>query len=242
MAPRDDDGARGERAGSPSTSMLRRITPMVAERVHLVRHGEVDNPNGLLYGRLPGFELSDCGHRMAKLAADDLHARNVPASRLVVSPLVRTRQSAQPIADAFGIEPVTDDRVIEPWNRFEGRRMHGRYSALRQPTNWRFLWNPLRPSWGEPYTHVRDRVRAAMVDAVEAAQGGDVIVVSHQLPIWVTHLAVVHKPLAHRPDQRRCTLSSITTLAYDPAVGFREIDYREPAAEEASDATDQGAV
>ena len=215
---------------------------MVSQRLYLVRHGEVDNPDGILYGRLPAFGLSERGHRMAQLVADDLAAHQVPATRLVVSPLQRTQESAAPIARALGLEPALDERIIEPWNRFEGRRLSGRYSALRRPTNWRHVWNPLRPSWGEPYTSIRDRMRAAALEALTVAQGGDVIMVSHQLPIWTVHRALNRQPLAHNPKQRRCALSSVTILEHHPATGFREVGYREPAASELAAAIDQGAV
>jgi len=215
---------------------------MAGQRIHLVRHGEVRNPDGLLYGRLPGFGLSDLGHRMARAAAQDLADRSVPATRLVASPLQRTQESAAPIAELLGLEPRLDERVMEPWNAFEGRTMHGPYSALKRPSSWRHLVNPLKPSWGEPYREVVARMRAAVLDHAELAQGGDVIVVTHQMPIWMVHLALAKKPLVHNPKQRRCSLSSITTLEYHPATGFVEIDYRDPAAPLAAGAVDQGAV
>ena len=101
--------------------------------MHLVRHGEVFNPDGILYGRLSGFGLSKLGHRMAQAAADELAARERPMSALRVSPLQRTRESAAPIAEAFGLDPVIDDRIIEPTNRFEGTKMR---LALRKPIYW----------------------------------------------------------------------------------------------------------
>lgn len=215
---------------------------MAIQRVHLVRHGEVENPNGLLYERLPGFGLSERGRRMARMAAEDLAARAVPAGRLVVSPLERTRESAAPIAELLGLEPDFDERVIEPWNRFAGQRLGGRDSALRRPASWRHLGNPLRPSWGEPYAEIVARMKAAILDWTAAAEGSDVIVVTHQLPIWMVHRRLRGAPLVHNPKDRRCALSSITTLEHHPATGFAEVDYREPAASELAAAVDQGAV
>lgn len=215
---------------------------MVTQRLYLVRHGEVDNPDGILYGRLPSFSLTERGHRMAKLAADDLAAHQVPATRLIVSPLQRTKESAAPVAEALDLTPEFDERIMEPWNRFEGRCMTGKYGALREPKNWRHVWNPLRPSWGEPYTSIRDRMREAALEAISGAGGGDVIMVSHQLPIWTVHRALTGKSLAHNPSHRRCALSSITVLEHHPATGFREVGYREPAASELAGAIDKGAV
>lgn len=234
---------------------------MKAQRIHLVRHGEVFNPSGVLYGRLPGFGLSEKGHRMAKLAADDLAARSVPAVRLIVSPLQRARESAQPIADALGLEMIVDDRVIEPWNDFEGKALRGKRSALKRLSSWPLLARPWVPSWGEPFVEIVGRMREALLEHSLAAKAevagrsdagtidvrgpnaaADVIVVSHQLPIWMVHRAVTHQPLPHNPARRRCSLSSITVLEYHPATGFTEAAYREPALSELASATDQGAV
>lgn len=209
---------------------------MPADRLHLVRHGEVENPHRVLYGRLPGFGLSADGQRMARQAAEHLAGLDRPVSGLFCSPLQRTQESAAPVAAAFGLEAVIDDRVIEPTNVFEGRRMK---RALLNPLNWRHLARPAVPSWGEPYAQVIARMDAAMTDAWNSVDGGDVVIVSHQLPIWVTHLAVAGLPARHDPRKRRCALSSVTSFE---RRGDRwvEVDYAEPAS--TSGAVDVGAV
>lgn len=199
------------------------------------------NPQGVLYGRLPGYGLSDLGRRMAQSAADDLVARERSVSTLVSSPLQRTQQSAEPVAAAFGLEPALDDRVIEPENRFEGKRMHGVDGALRDIRNWPLLVNPWEPSWGEPFRSIADRMLAAIGDAWQAADGGDVVIVSHQLPIWMVHRRLAGLSLSHDPRRRRCALSSITTLERR-GVRFVEIAYSDPAAGLSAEATDVGAV
>ncbi|MGR0221853.1 histidine phosphatase family protein [Agromyces sp. ZXT2-6] len=214
---------------------------MPAEQIHLVRHGEVFNPQGVLYGRLPGFGLSDLGHAMAEAAAVDLVMRKRRVAALVSSPLQRTQQSAEPIAKAFELEPTLDERIIEPANRFEGKRMSGRDSALRDVRNWSYLVNPWEPSWGEPFRSIADRMLTAMTDAAEAVDSGDVVMVSHQLPIWMVHRRVAGRSLAHDPRRRRCALSSITTFERRTG-GFVEVGYRDPAAGLQEQATDVGAV
>jgi broad specificity phosphatase PhoE len=220
---------------------LRRLEPVPADQIHLVRHGEVFNPQRVLYGRLDGFGLSDLGREMAQAAADDLVARDRSIAALVASPLQRTRQSAEPIAAAFDLEPTIDGRVIEPENRFEGMKMHGRESALRDVRNWPFLANPWEPSWGEPFRDIAARMLHAMEDAWQDASGGDVVVVSHQLPIWMVHRRIAGRQLAHDPRRRRCALSSITTFERR-GDRFVEVGYRDPAAGLAAQATDVGAV
>jgi broad specificity phosphatase PhoE len=207
-----------------------------ADRLHLVRHGEVHNPQRVLYGRLPNFRLSDAGRRMALAAAEHVRDLGHGVTALYVSPLQRAQESAEPFAELFSLDPVTDERVIEPTNVFEGRRMD---RALMNPLNWRHLRTPALPSWGEPYAEVVVRMAAAMRDAWDAADGGDAVIVSHQLPIWITHLAVASAPLRHDPRQRRCALSSVTSFERDGAR-WREVAYAEPA--QIAGAIDVGAV
>lgn len=211
----------------------------MSERLlHLVRHGEVHNPDGVLYGRLPGFRLSDLGERMAEAAAAKLREDNREVTRLIASPLERAQQSAAPIAQAYGLEIATDERIIEPTNAFEGKV--GR-KAFKHPSNWRFYVNPLRPSWGEAYRSIADRVLAAMNDAFDGTPEGDVALVSHQAVIWAAHRTVAGKPLFHNPAKRRCDLSSITSFARRDGA-WVEVLYCSPAAGLLAGSVDVGAV
>jgi len=206
-----------------------------------VRHGEVFNPQGVLYGRLPNYRLSDLGAQMAEAAAAELRQRGRPVVRVIASPLVRAQESAAPIGAAFSLPVETDERVIEPTNRFEGKRMRGPGGALRDPRNWPSLINPMRPSWGEPFRSVSTRMLAAIHDAWTSVDEGDVVLVSHQLPIWMVHRTLARERLAHDPRTRRCALSSITTLSWR-GDHFEETGYSSPAAHLQGSATDVGAV
>jgi broad specificity phosphatase PhoE len=191
----------------------------------------------VLYGRLPGFGLSDDGRRMARQAAEYVQSLDRPVTALVCSPLQRTQESSEPFTELFGLEPRTDERVIEPTNVFEGRRM---LRALVNPWNWRHLRKPALPSWGEPYAEVIARMNEAMTEAWETAESGDVVIVSHQLPIWITHLAVAGLPSRHDPRDRRCALSSVTSFEMDEDGKWTEVAYAEPVS--LSGAVDVGAV
>ena len=196
--------------------------------VHLVRHGEVYNPGGVLYGRRDGYHLSDLGRQMAERVAEALQQREI--SHLRCSPLERTKETAAPLALARGLEVVTDERVIESSNVFEGERFGVGDGVLRRPASWRHLWNPWRPSWGEPYKQIVARMMSAIHDVRREAAGHEGVIVSHQLPIWTTRLHVEGRSFVHDPRRRQCTLCSVTSLHF---VGDRitQIAYSEPAGE-----------
>lgn len=194
------------------------------------------NPAGVVYERLPEFRLSDRGQAMAARTAEWLADR--PVTRLIASPLLRTQQSAQPIADTFSLAIEPDERVIEAGNRLAGRKADR--ALLRNPADWLLFVNPLRPSWGEAFTEIRDRMRVAVLEALQAGDPEhDVVIVSHQLPIWMVHRSVEGAPLAHDPRKRRCALSSVTSFAIRDGRVV-EIGYADPAG--SLGAVDQGAT
>lgn len=211
--------------------------------MHLVRHGEVFNPDGILYGRLPDFHLSDRGRDMADATADFLANRNRPIAAIVSSPLERTQESAAPIAVRAGVAVQLDERLIEGENAFEGGRMRGPGGQLRSLRNWWLLRNPLEPSWGEPYRDIVVRMREAMdaADRSVADDHGDIVLVSHQLPIWMAHRASRRESLPHDPRARRCALSSVTSFERHGGRWI-EVAYANPAAALADGAIDVGAV
>jgi broad specificity phosphatase PhoE len=194
--------------------------------VHLLRHGEVDNPAGIIYGRLPGYHLSANGSLMATAAADYFAERPVVA--LFSSPLDRAQETASQVAERLGLPVVTDDRLIESWNHFEGLKFGVGDGSLRRPAHWVHLRNPFRPSWGEPYREVAARMAAAMETAREAAAGRETVCVTHQLPIWVARRTAESRPLWHNPAMRECALGSVTSFTYsgDRLVG---VSYTVPA-------------
>ena len=99
------DGAHPDRSGTTT-------------RVHLVRHGEVDNPGKVLYGRLPGYHLSALGRQMADRVAE--WAADLDVAYVIASPLERAQETAAPIAAVHGISVDSDQRLIEAANHFEG--------------------------------------------------------------------------------------------------------------------------
>lgn len=194
--------------------------------VHLMRHGEVHNPDGVLYGRRPGYHLSDLGRKMADRVAEHLAGRDI--THVVASPLERAQETAEPIAGAHGLEPATDERLIEAGNVFEGKTFGVGDGALKKPGNWKYLTNPFRPSWGEPYIEQVVRMMAALGAARDAARGHEAVAVSHQLPIWIVRSFAERRRLWHDPRKRQCTLASLTSFTFhgDKIIS---VGYGEPA-------------
>lgn len=195
--------------------------------VHMLRHGEVENPSKILYGRLPGFRLSPLGEQMAKAAAQALADHDV--RYVVASPLERAQQTAEPIAAQFGLPIAVDDQLIESSNFFQGKRVSVGDGALRDPRNWWMLRDPFTPSWGESYELIAKRMYAALQAARAEAEGHEAVCVSHQLPIWTLRRQLERKRLWHDPRRRECGLASLTSFHFEGAT-LVGIGYREPAA------------
>ena len=195
--------------------------------VHIARHGEVENPEKILYGRQPGWRLSNRGQQMAETLGE--WSKSINLGALHVSPLQRAQETAAPIARAHGIEITTDERLIEAANVFEGKSFELGSGVLKHPSSWRHLYNPWKPSWGEPYEEQINRMLAAIFAANKAANGKDAIVVSHQLPIWILRSAIEGRSLLHDPRKRICTLASVTSVHFDDEGVISGLSYSEPA-------------
>lgn len=199
----------------------------ISSTVHVVRHGEVHNPESILYGRQPGWRLSERGVAMAEAVAE--WSKGLSLGAIHASPLERAQQTASPIAKAHGLEINTDDRLIEAANIFEGKPFGVGDGVLKRPSAWRHLWNPWRPSWGEPYVEQIDRMKAAVEHARLLAAGKDALVVSHQLPIWILRSSIEDRPFLHDPRKRQCSLASVTSLHFDASGKVVGLSYSEPA-------------
>ena len=199
----------------------------ISSTVHVLRHGEVHNPESILYGRQPGWRLSERGLAMAEAVAK--WSKDLSLGAIHASPLERAQQTAAPIAKEHGLKINTDDRLIEAANIFEGKPFGVGDGVLKRPSAWRYLWNPWRPSWGEPYVEQIERMKAAVEHARLLAEGKDALVVSHQLPIWILRSSIEGRPFLHDPRKRQCSLASVTSLHFDASGKVVGLSYSEPA-------------
>ncbi|KGF02290.1 fructose-2,6-bisphosphatase [Actinomyces sp. S4-C9] len=193
-----------------------------------MRHGEVDNPEAILYGRMPGFGLTELGRQMASEVARVLVDSGHEITGVVSSPLLRAQQTALPTARAYDLPILSDQRLVEAWNTFEGEAVNRNRLILAHPKYWKRYVNPLKPSWSEPYSDLVSRMSAATSDVLSQFEGGEVLMVSHQLPIWTLRSFVEGRPLWHDPRKRECSLASLTSLQFEDAT-LKSVTYWEPA-------------
>jgi broad specificity phosphatase PhoE len=199
---------------------------MLTATIHLVRHGEVENPKGLIYGRLPGYNLSERGMKQAREAGQHLAGRRLGA--IWSSPLERAQETAAAIsAHHPSVEVVVDRRLIESETTLEGVG-NTLLAFARSPRHWWKLRNPWRPSWGESFMEIRARMVDAVTDAVAAADGMEVAVVSHQTPILVARLALARRTTPPWLARLPCQTGSVTTLVVEDGRAIRG-DYFVPS-------------
>ena len=199
----------------------------MAQVIHFVRHGEVHNPEKILYGLQPGWKLSDRGNQMAQVIAQ--WSKDLNLGAIHASPLQRAQETVAPIIKAHNLQLTTDENLIEASNIFEGKKFELGSGVLKHPKSWRYLYNPWRPSWGEPYDQIINRMLKALFAARDSAGGKDAICVSHQLPIWILRSAVEGRRLLHDPRKRECTLASVTSFELDNEGMVSGVSYSEPA-------------
>jgi broad specificity phosphatase PhoE len=199
----------------------------MAQTIHFVRHGEVHNPEKILYGLQPGWRLSDRGNEMAAVIGE--WSAKLDLGAIHSSPLQRAQETVAPIIAKHKLSLTTDKNLIEASNIFEGKKFELGSGVLRHPSSWRYLYNPWKPSWGEPYDQLISRMLKGLFAARDAAGGKDAICVSHQLPIWILRSAVEGRRLLHDPRKRECTLASVTSFELDNEGMISSVSYSEPA-------------
>ena len=199
----------------------------MAQTIHFVRHGEVHNPEKILYGLQPGWRLSDRGNEMASVIGE--WSAKLDLGAIHSSPLQRAQETVAPIIARHKLSLTTDKNLIEASNIFEGKKFELGSGVLRHPSSWRYLYNPWKPSWGEPYDQLISRMLKGLFAARDAAGSKDAICVSHQLPIWILRSAVEGRRLLHDPRKRECTLASVTSFELDSEGMISSVSYSEPA-------------
>jgi broad specificity phosphatase PhoE len=198
----------------------------VLSGLHLVRHGEVHNPDHVVYADLPGFYLSEAGRRQAAAAANRL--ASLGADLVVSSPLDRAIQTALPIARALGV-PLTSDERLTEWRL--GRRWAGTVWE-RLPSAFpgeleAYLAHPHDLEFApESIRDVADRVVDLVAEAATRHPGAVAVLVSHQDPVQAARLVLTGRPPADLPIEKP-EHGTIITLA--PGTPWVETGRWDPA-------------
>jgi broad specificity phosphatase PhoE len=147
-----------------------------------LRHAEVWNPGGIVYGRLPGYGLSDRGERKARDLASTLAGTRVRA--VFASPLQRAMETAAILAEPHDLRPTPDERLSEWafWGNWEGMRwtdIHQRDPEVLQA----YAEDAAVVTLGEPLSAAAERVLEWAAWAEGTFQGDLVLGVSHESPL-----------------------------------------------------------
>ena len=194
--------------------------------IHLIRHGKVENPKGVIYGRLPGYHLSELGKQQARAASD--HLKDVPVGAIWSSPMERAQETADIVNEHHGLAITTDERLTESHNSFEGVRRTWQGILLGNPLKWWHLRNPMRPSWGETFAQVKERMLAAIWEAADSAGGADIVIVSHQTPVLVARLALSKRRVPPWLAFTPCHTGSVTSMEMDEEGRLVRANYFRP--------------
>ena len=168
---------------------------MTPRRIHLVRHGEVHNPDHVVYADLDGFHLSTRGTQQADAAGRHLAER--PLAAIYASPLHRARQTAEAIARPHGLDVTIDDALTEwligrrwagvVWERLDDVFPGELQAYLEHPTDLDFC--------PEPISTAAVRFAAVVGAATALHPVGEVAFVSHQDPVQAARLSLTSRPL-----------------------------------------------
>lgn len=188
--------------------------------IYLIRHGEVQNPDHIIYGRLPHFDLSARGRFQGAEIGKWLSGKHL--ALVVSSPLLRARKTAQLISR--GKIPI---RITEAVNEADYKKWEGKKADCRPIAELEsYVKTPDAMDLGETLSMVEKRMKKAINGLVSKYPGKSIAVVSHADPILTARLSYEGKSLG---GISRCTIknASVTTLEFDEQGNFLESEYHE---------------
>jgi probable phosphoglycerate mutase len=186
----------------------------------LVRHGTTATTGSILPGRAPGLHLSEKGQGQAQEIAERLQEMPRKPAAIYMSPLERTKETAQPIAKALRLRPIIDRGLLEcDFGTWTGKRL----ATLNRRPEWRAVQNApstFRFPEGESFSEMQQRIWTALERIAKRHRNRSVVVVSHADPIKaaVTYAQGVPLDLFQRTVVSPCSLSAIAFTDASPIV------------------------
>lgn len=183
----------------------------MAALVHLVRHGEVTNPENIVYGSLPGYGLSTLGLEQARKVGRYLGPR--PLVAIWSSPLERSLRTAEEIAARSGVPvrvapELTEWRLSERWQGQRWEDLPSRFPGELEA----YLANPTDLDFSpEALEDLADRMAEVSRRLDSEHPHGDVALVSHQDPIQAARLRLIGSPLVGLHEDKP-THGAVVTL------------------------------
>ncbi|MDR2083180.1 MAG: phosphoglycerate mutase family protein [Candidatus Ancillula trichonymphae] len=201
--------------------------------VHMLRHAQVHNPEKMVYERLPDFHLSAKGVDMADAMSKFVQCHKSLSSIecVISSPLERAIETAHPTVKRLKLPLLLDERLLESKNYFAGIKISGIVTDIVKNGHLKYMTNPFKPSWGETYLDISLRMTSIIEEVKNKYKNQQILLVSHQLPIFIARRTYEKKHLWHNPRRRACALASLTSLVFDSATDdLLKIVYRTPVA------------
>jgi len=191
-------------------------------KIYLIRHGDVFNPKGLIYGRLPGFKLSETGIKEAKEAGKYLDSLGAKPEIIITSPLLRTVQTAKIIQTFFpDVKIIKEKKIVEGDIGWQGIV---KKDLIRKKIWDQYLSAPSSITTGERFSGVQNRV-SVWVKEFAKKPYEQAIVVSHQDLIRSLILFLQERPLDDLNKFPTAT-GSVTVINLDKsAVLQKDIEY-----------------
>jgi broad specificity phosphatase PhoE len=191
--------------------------------IHLVRHGEVANPNHVVYADLPGFNLSPTGVRQAHATGIHLSTHRVDA--VISSPLARAVQTAVAIARRHRLDPVVMPGLTETgqYPHWTGRRWED-LPRLFPGQLERYLddASTLRDA-----SESIDAIARRIIHVVLSVAVRDLVVVGHQDPLQAARLELTRRSLGELLTDPP-SHGSVVTLACADDGTWHERSYWQP--------------
>ncbi len=177
--------------------------------VYLVRHGDVHNPDQIMYERLPGFKLSELGKKQANALGKFLSDKKI--TTIYASPLDRTRETAEIIASYHNSVPIAhDERLLEVSTSARGKKV-----VDLAAEHWNFYTPKYLKNGGERLRDIWKRMNEFIKQAVAKHEGEEIVIVSHGDPVMVAYT---------KHSGKRLTLAAIRGEMYvQTAKGFRMV-------------------
>lgn len=194
-------------------------------RLILVRHGQTpSNVGSLLDTDEPGAELTDLGH--AQAAALPRALGHEPVDAVYASTLIRTQQTAAPLADAFGFEVQVRDGLREV--RAGDLEMLGDHESIATYMHTVFSWSKgdldLRMPGGESGHEVYARYDEALRGIAQTG-AGTAVVVSHGAIIRSWCASRVENVTVHHAERNPLNNTGVVVLEGDPDSGWSALTW-----------------